>query len=134
MNAAVLKSAPVIAALVSLAVGGCASTRLSQRAATMPVFAMEQAHPAVAEAMGPVKTYFCPGSNTEASIAQEAMNTLRSHAEGMGAAALVDYRYRVLPTLARASQCQRFVEAEAVAVVFGNGAVAHAASAHLAPG
>lgn len=134
MNLPVRKFVPALAALVSLAAGACASPRLSERAAVMPVFAMEQTHPAVAEAMGAVKTYVCLWSKNEASISQEAMNRLRSDAEGKGATALVDYRYRFLAGAPRASQCQHFVEAEAVAVVLETGAVAHAASGRMAPG
>ena len=123
-----------VAALAVLGVSACASAPLTREAAAMPVFTMQQSHPAVIEAMGPLKTYVCLWSNNQASIVDDALNTLRSRAAAKGADALVDYRYKFLAAGPRAQQCQHSVEAEAVAVVLGNGTSVHASTGHTAPG
>ncbi len=122
------------AALAALCVGACASAPLTRLAAAMPVFTIQQSHPAVIEAMGSLKTYVCLSSSNQASIVDDALNTLRSRAAAKGADALVDYRYRFLTAGPRAQQCRRSVEAEAVAVVLGNGTSMHASTGHAAPG
>jgi hypothetical protein len=106
-----------LAALSVLALGACAT---APQTAAMRVFPMDQPHPAVTKAVGPMKTYTCQGS------AEAAQNTLRAHAAAAGADALVDYQWRVLSAPAHAQQCQRLVEAQAVAVVLTQGASAHA--------
>ena len=107
----------IVVALAASAACACASAPLSSQAAALPVFAMEQAHPAVTKAMGPMKTYACLGQADETQIIDGALNTLRNRAAAKGADALVDYRYTVMTVNRRVPDCHRYVEAEAVAVM-----------------
>jgi len=109
------------AAAAALAMTACASVRLTDKEAAMPVYAAAQSHPAVIQALGPVKAYVCEWSKNEASVVGEALNSLRSSADAKGATALVDYRIDYMTGPARAQQCQHFVEARATAVVLGGG-------------
>lgn len=122
MKAAVSTLALVGVAMAALELAGCASQPLPKHAAAMPVFALEQTHPAVAKALGPVKTSLCLWSQNEGSSLNDAVNTLRGSADAKGATALIDYRYQVLDNSLpraqpRAQQCRQYVRAEAVAVV-----------------
>jgi uncharacterized protein YbjQ (UPF0145 family) len=106
-------------ASAAFAMTGCASVRLSDKEAAMPVYAAAQSHPAVVQALGPVKAYVCQWSKNEASVVGEALNSLRSSADAKGATALVDYSIAYMERPARAQQCQHYVEAKATAVVLG---------------
>ena len=108
-------------AAAAFELSACAATRLSERAASMPVFATEQSHPAVVQAMGPVKTDVCEWSQNRTSIVDDALNNLRNNADAKGATALINYRYEFKTNSPRVQQCRRYIEAEAVAVVLGNG-------------
>ena len=118
--------ASAFVALAGCAGSACAAGPLAHpasapaQAAALPVFAMEQSHPVVAEAMGPMKSYACL-SEDQASTIDKALNGLRSRAAAKGADALVDYHYTIRAGSPRAPQCQHFVEAEAVAVVLDRG-------------
>lgn len=119
MTAAIRAFALVAAALGGFAGSGCAHAPLAAQAAALPVYAAEQAHPVVAQALGPVKTELCLWPTNEASIVNDALNHLRARAEAKGATALVDYRYsyRINSPLQR--RCRRYIQAEAAAVVLG---------------
>lgn len=108
-------------ALASCAASACAAAPLAHPAALLPVFAMEESHPAVAEPMGSMKSYACLGGDSQASIVGKALEELRSRAAAKGADALIDYHYTVRAGSPRAPQCQHYVEAEAMAVVLERG-------------
>ena len=112
-----LCTAAAVAGLV--AAGGCASEPLSTRAAAIPVFSREQAHPGVVRALGPVRAYICLDPRNAASYEADVQNALRRKAESKGATALIDYRSQVLNNSPRQYQCRRFVKGEAVAAVTG---------------
>jgi uncharacterized protein YbjQ (UPF0145 family) len=122
MNAAIRNLALAGAALAALGVAGCASARLSEQAAAMPVFKSEQTHPAVTRVVGPVTAYVCLWSKNEASIVDDALNSLRGSADAKGANALVDYRYAFITNTPRQQVCQHQVRADAEAVVMQGGA------------
>ena len=119
MNAAIRTSALACAALGGLAVSGCMHARLTEQAAALPVYAAEQAHPAVTQALGPVKAELCLWPTNETSIVNDALNDLRADAGAKGATALVDYRYTYKINSPLQRHCRRYLEAEAAAVVLG---------------
>ena len=122
MNAAIRNVILASAALAALAATGPASAHLSQQAAAMPVFKSQQAHPAVTRVVGPVRAYVCLWSKNEATIVDDALNSLRSRADAKGANALVDYRYTYITKTPRQQVCQHQVRADANAVVLQGGA------------
>jgi hypothetical protein len=122
MNAAIRTFAVAGAACAALGASGCASARLSERAAAMPVFRAQQTHPAVTRVLGPVTTSVCLWSKNETSIVDDALNNLRSRAEAKGASAIVNYRYAFMTNTPRQQQCRRYVRADADAVVLQGGA------------
>ncbi len=132
MNPPDRKIVRAFAALTALCLPACASVHPSGRAA-MPVFAMDQAHPGVTDAMGAVKRFVCLGAIDEASATAEALDRLRGDAEAKGATALIDYHRQLLAGAPHAPQCPRIVAVEAVAVVLQPGAV-QAAAGKLGPG
>jgi hypothetical protein len=103
--------------LAALSLGGCATAQMSSKAAAMPMFAAEQGHPAIMQTLGPVRTYVCPGDKTDATVIDQALSNLRQNADAKGATALIDYRYRFVANSPRAAQCNRILEASAVAVM-----------------
>ena len=111
--------ASIAAAAITVALAGCASTQLADRAAGMPVFVMQQEHPAVTQALGPLKTYVCLWSKNQSTIVEDAKNSLRDKAEAMGATALVDYQYQIMTASPRAQQCRQYLQANADAVILG---------------
>lgn len=112
---------PIMVALTASAACACASAPLSRQAAALPVFTMEQGHPAVAKAMASMKTYACLGQADETKVIDGALNTLRNRAAAKGADALVDYRYIVISANRRVPDCRRYVQAEAMAVMLAAG-------------
>ena len=113
---------PIFVALAGCAASACASAPSLRQAAAhpeaaaLPIFAMEQSHPAVAEAMGPVKSDVCLATD-QASTLDKALDGLRGRAAAKGADALIDYHYTIRAGSPRAAQCQHYVEAEAMAVM-----------------
>ena len=122
MNVAIRTLVLAGAAMTVFAVTGCATARLSDRATAMPAFKADQTHPAVTQTLGPVTAYVCLWSKNEASIVDDALNSLRGRAEAKGANALVDYRYTLMTATPRQQQCRRFVRADATAVILQGGA------------
>ena len=99
----------------------------------MPVFGMDEVHPAVAEAKGAVKSFACLGATNETTASAEALESLRGRAEAKGATALIDYQRQLLAGAPRAPQCRSIVAVEAMAVVLRPGAV-QAAAGRSGPG
>jgi hypothetical protein len=120
MNAAIRTLALAGAAVGGLAVSGCMHARLTEHAVAMPVYAAEQAHPAVTQALGPVKAELCLWSDNETSIVNDAVNNLRADADAKGATALVDYRYAYKINSPLQRHCRRYLEAQATAVVLSS--------------
>jgi hypothetical protein len=119
MNAAIRTLVLAGAAASGLAVSGCMHAPLTAQAAAMPVYAAEQAHPAVTRTLGPVKAALCLWPTNETSIVGKALDDLRADAEAKGASALVDYRYAYKINSPLQRHCRRYLEAEAAAVVLG---------------
>ena len=121
MYAATRPLALACAALGALSLSACATAKLSEHAAALPVYAADQADPPpIARVLGPVKTYVCVRSENEASIGTDALNNLRASADAKGATALIDYHFAYRTNAPRVQQyCPRYIEAEATAVVLG---------------
>ncbi len=123
MNAATRAFTLAFMALGALDLAACASdtsatpVALSPHAAAMPVFASDQAHPAVTRTVGQVKSDICVRPENAASIGVDALNHLRADADAGGATALVDYHYAYITNSPRVVTCQHYLEAKAVAVV-----------------
>ena len=121
MNTPIRTIALAAVATAALAGTGCASARVSERAAAVQVFTAEQAHPAITRVLGPVQTTVCLWSQNASSITEDALNAQRDKADAKGATALIDYRYQMMTNTPRQQQCRRYLRAQAAAVILQNG-------------